>query len=269
MDAVEYFLFEQKRGYCEQFASSLVVMARTLGIPARLTTGYVPASTTRSPASTRCAPPTPTPGSRSTSPAMVGPPSTRRLASTRRPGSTGRWAIYRKRRLRLPGEECRRSPGPCSNTGTRRCRDPDTGRRELRPLEHPYRRAARQRALPFVRLLPETSLAPPQASAKRIGQGLGRQALQPLPQDHSLAGGGRIAAKPQETPEVRGARPSSSGSPGWPGWGRSTSTPASATLYQQPSSRSSTAWTRRPRRDAAAQGRSRSGGNAIPRRPRR
>jgi transglutaminase-like putative cysteine protease len=42
MDAVEYFLFEQRRGYCEQFASSLVVMARTLGIPARLTTGYVP-----------------------------------------------------------------------------------------------------------------------------------------------------------------------------------------------------------------------------------
>ena len=42
MDAVEYFLFEQKRGYCEQFSSSLAVMARTLGIPARLTTGYVP-----------------------------------------------------------------------------------------------------------------------------------------------------------------------------------------------------------------------------------
>jgi transglutaminase-like putative cysteine protease len=42
MDAVEYFLFEQKRGYCEQFASSLVIMARTRGIPARLTTGYAP-----------------------------------------------------------------------------------------------------------------------------------------------------------------------------------------------------------------------------------
>ena len=42
MDAVEYFLFEQRRGYCEQFASSLAVMARSLGIPARVTTGYVP-----------------------------------------------------------------------------------------------------------------------------------------------------------------------------------------------------------------------------------
>ncbi|CAN5877594.1 hypothetical protein BH23ACT11_BH23ACT11_19390 [soil metagenome] len=41
MDAVEYFLFEEQRGYCEQFSSSLAVMARTLGIPARVTTGYV------------------------------------------------------------------------------------------------------------------------------------------------------------------------------------------------------------------------------------
>ncbi len=41
MDAVEYFLFEQKRGYCEQFSSSLAVMARSLGIPARVATGYV------------------------------------------------------------------------------------------------------------------------------------------------------------------------------------------------------------------------------------
>ena len=42
MDAVEYFLFEQRRGYCEQFSSSLAVMARSLGIPARVVTGYVP-----------------------------------------------------------------------------------------------------------------------------------------------------------------------------------------------------------------------------------
>src|SRR5215210_3127318 len=42
MDAVEYFLFEQKRGYCEQFSSSLAVMARSQGIPARVATGYAP-----------------------------------------------------------------------------------------------------------------------------------------------------------------------------------------------------------------------------------
>ncbi len=41
MDAVEYFLFEERRGYCEQFGSSLAVMARSLGIPARIATGYV------------------------------------------------------------------------------------------------------------------------------------------------------------------------------------------------------------------------------------
>ncbi|CAA9457342.1 MAG: FIG001454: Transglutaminase-like enzymes, putative cysteine proteases [uncultured Rubrobacteraceae bacterium] len=40
MDAVEYFLFEEQRGYCEQFSSSLAVMARSLGIPARIATGY-------------------------------------------------------------------------------------------------------------------------------------------------------------------------------------------------------------------------------------
>lgn len=40
MDSVEYFLFEEQRGYCEQFGSSLAVMARSLGLPARLATGY-------------------------------------------------------------------------------------------------------------------------------------------------------------------------------------------------------------------------------------
>lgn len=42
MDAVEYFLFDEQRGYCEQFSSSLAVMARSLGIPARIATGYAP-----------------------------------------------------------------------------------------------------------------------------------------------------------------------------------------------------------------------------------
>ncbi len=41
MDAVEYFLFEEQRGYCEQFSSSLAVMLRSQGIPARVATGYV------------------------------------------------------------------------------------------------------------------------------------------------------------------------------------------------------------------------------------
>ncbi len=39
-DSVAYFLFEEKRGYCEHFASAMAVMARSVGIPARVVTGY-------------------------------------------------------------------------------------------------------------------------------------------------------------------------------------------------------------------------------------
>ncbi|MFV0318602.1 MAG: transglutaminaseTgpA domain-containing protein [Microthrixaceae bacterium] len=42
VDVVDHFLFESQLGWCEQIASSLVVMARSIGIPARLATGYVP-----------------------------------------------------------------------------------------------------------------------------------------------------------------------------------------------------------------------------------
>jgi protein-glutamine gamma-glutamyltransferase len=41
-DAVDQFLFEDQRGFCEQIASSLVVMLRSVGVPARLTVGYAP-----------------------------------------------------------------------------------------------------------------------------------------------------------------------------------------------------------------------------------
>ena len=39
-DAVDDFLFDSHVGFCEQFASAAVVMLRSLGIPARLVTGY-------------------------------------------------------------------------------------------------------------------------------------------------------------------------------------------------------------------------------------
>ena len=42
-DAVDHFLFESRIGFCEQVGTSLVVMARSLGIPARLVVGFVPA----------------------------------------------------------------------------------------------------------------------------------------------------------------------------------------------------------------------------------
>jgi transglutaminase-like putative cysteine protease len=41
VDAVHDFLFNSRRGFCEQIASALTVMLRTQGIPARLATGYV------------------------------------------------------------------------------------------------------------------------------------------------------------------------------------------------------------------------------------
>lgn len=40
-DPVEYFLFDLQQGYCDYYASSMVVMARTLGLPARLVVGYL------------------------------------------------------------------------------------------------------------------------------------------------------------------------------------------------------------------------------------
>ncbi len=39
-DAVDYFLFDLKSGYCDYFASAMVVMARASGLPARLVLGY-------------------------------------------------------------------------------------------------------------------------------------------------------------------------------------------------------------------------------------
>jgi transglutaminase-like putative cysteine protease len=39
-NAVDDFLFNTKRGFCEHFASAFTVMARSVGIPARVVTGY-------------------------------------------------------------------------------------------------------------------------------------------------------------------------------------------------------------------------------------
>jgi transglutaminase-like putative cysteine protease len=43
-DIVDYFLFDLKRGYCDYYASAMVVMARSIGLPARLVTGYATGS---------------------------------------------------------------------------------------------------------------------------------------------------------------------------------------------------------------------------------
>jgi transglutaminase-like putative cysteine protease len=39
-DAVEQFLFDMRQGYCTYYASAMAVMARTMGIPARIAIGY-------------------------------------------------------------------------------------------------------------------------------------------------------------------------------------------------------------------------------------
>ena len=39
---LEDFLFSRKTGYCEHYATAMVILLRTLGIPARLVTGFLP-----------------------------------------------------------------------------------------------------------------------------------------------------------------------------------------------------------------------------------
>jgi hypothetical protein len=41
-DPVDYFLFEEQQGYCDYYASAMVVLSRSLDLPARLVTGYLP-----------------------------------------------------------------------------------------------------------------------------------------------------------------------------------------------------------------------------------
>jgi transglutaminase-like putative cysteine protease len=41
-DVVEYFLFDSRVGFCDYFASAMVVLARAAGIPARYALGYAP-----------------------------------------------------------------------------------------------------------------------------------------------------------------------------------------------------------------------------------
>lgn len=41
-DGVDYFLFDIKEGYCDYYASAMVVMLRSVGVPARFVVGYAP-----------------------------------------------------------------------------------------------------------------------------------------------------------------------------------------------------------------------------------
>jgi transglutaminase-like putative cysteine protease len=48
-DPVDFFLFDLQAGYCDYYASSMVVMARSLGLPARLAAGYLAQPTVEGP----------------------------------------------------------------------------------------------------------------------------------------------------------------------------------------------------------------------------
>ncbi|RPI31651.1 MAG: DUF4129 domain-containing protein, partial [Chloroflexota bacterium] len=39
-DVADYFLFDLQRGYCDYYATAMVVLARAAGLPARIVTGY-------------------------------------------------------------------------------------------------------------------------------------------------------------------------------------------------------------------------------------
>jgi transglutaminase-like putative cysteine protease len=41
-DGVDYFLFNVKQGYCDYYASAMVIMLRSVGVPARFVAGYAP-----------------------------------------------------------------------------------------------------------------------------------------------------------------------------------------------------------------------------------
>jgi transglutaminase-like putative cysteine protease len=43
-DVADYFLFDLKRGYCDYYATAMVVLARASGLPARFVSGYAPGS---------------------------------------------------------------------------------------------------------------------------------------------------------------------------------------------------------------------------------
>jgi hypothetical protein len=43
-DVADYFLFDLKKGYCDYYATTMVVLARASGLPARFVSGYAPGS---------------------------------------------------------------------------------------------------------------------------------------------------------------------------------------------------------------------------------
>ncbi|MEZ4710712.1 MAG: transglutaminaseTgpA domain-containing protein [Caldilineaceae bacterium] len=72
VDPVSYFLFDIKEGYCDYYATAMVMMLRSLGIPAARSAAMQKGHLTRRVKSTSSRKKTPTPGLKSTSPPMAG-----------------------------------------------------------------------------------------------------------------------------------------------------------------------------------------------------
>ena len=103
-DWVDYTLFDVQTGYADSLATSMVVMLRTVGVPARVVTGFAPGhvpSRTRPPTSSSRA--RPTPGSKSSSRGSAGSTSSRACC-----------AICRSARPRRPRSSCRSRTGDAS-----------------------------------------------------------------------------------------------------------------------------------------------------------
>ena len=85
-DWVDYFLFESGQGYCDYFATAMVVMLRAEGVPARVASGFAPRRPrTLSTGTVRLfGRTTRTAGSRHISRATAGSPSSRRRSARSR-----------------------------------------------------------------------------------------------------------------------------------------------------------------------------------------
>ena len=194
---------------------------------------------------------------------MVGPPSTRRLASTRRPGSTGRWAIYRKRRLRLPGEECRRSPGPALTPALGATGTLIQGVASFDPLSILIAgllvSGLYLSSVYFLRRLSRRRKPRPGGSVKVSDARLYSRYRRIT----ALLEEAGIAACPRKHPRSTPARGRAARGPDGPAGGDLPLRPLPRRC-KQPSSRSSTAWNPQssPRRSGSRR-RSRSGGNAY------
>ena len=126
-----------RTGYCEQFASSMAVMARMLGIPARVAVGFLEPRTRSAGRRGSTAPTTCTPGRSSSSPASgwvrlrAHARGSRRAASRRTPASTCRSSTRRSGPTRRsPATTCRTAAGAAAARPAprrRRTSTPGTG----------------------------------------------------------------------------------------------------------------------------------------------